>query len=102
KIHHPLHFTPVFFHAHHLLAWPQAHIHFAVDAARMCGRRLQIFLETAKLEQIEELAGEVLRLRPYTKRSVVLCLRAKPRSDVNAREGVAEGHPDIRGHAQTK
>ena len=45
----------IFGRADRLLAWPQAHVHLAVNAARMIGCGNEVLLAPADLEQIKEL-----------------------------------------------
>src|SRR5215472_12551163 len=68
---HSLHFAQVLLASDDLLARPQAHVHFAVDAAGMLRARLQVFLAAADLEQIQALVLEQLGAGARAKRTVV-------------------------------
>ncbi len=50
----------VFLDRHDGLAGAEAAVHFAIDAAGVGGRRLEIFFAAADLEEIEQLGVEVL------------------------------------------
>ncbi len=98
---HSLHFVPVLGRAHHLLARPQAQVHFAIDAAGVLRGRRQVFLAAAHLEQIQELRFEPLRRYARAERSEVQSRRArKVRRDQAARILVLQHDFHVRRHAQ--
>ncbi len=87
--------------AHHLLARAQAHAHFAIDAAGVLGRRQQIFLAAAHLEEVEKLPFEPLGRGARTERAEIERGRARKLGrNLAAREVVVEHDLHVRRHAQ--
>src|SRR5260370_2191916 len=76
KFAHSIHFAPVFLNTDDLLARPQAHIHFPVNAARMLRTRLEIFLAAAALEKIQELIFEYVSRAAPAEKPLLLRLSA--------------------------
>src|SRR5262249_17750610 len=67
---HPRRFTAIFIDGYSLLARPKTAVHLAVNAAGMIGRRRQILLAAADLEQVEHGSIKAFRCSPARKRSV--------------------------------
>src|ERR1035441_7574196 len=101
EVRHAGYFVAVLLGAYHLLARPETHAHFAVDATGVFRRGLQVFLAAAHLEEVEELRFEALGGRTRPERPEV-----QPRGlrqvggDVAARELVSEHDLHVGRHAE--
>src|SRR5260370_25233677 len=93
---HSIHLAPVFLNTDDLLARPQAHIHFPVNAARMLRTRLEVFLAAPNLEKIQELIFEKLSRAARAERPIVKRRPApKTRSDFGPTTIVPQNQLDL-------
>ena len=92
----PRSLSPVLFRRHHLLAGPQALVHFAIDAAGMIGRRRQVFLAATELEQVQHFVLESFCC-PAPGKGSVIQPSTEPRREHRPREGIVHRQPQKHG-----
>ncbi|PWU02228.1 MAG: hypothetical protein C5B51_21285 [Terriglobia bacterium] len=96
-----LHLMRVFGESHHLLARPQTHAHFTVDASRMIGCRKQVFLTAAHLKQVQKLAFEPFRGCARAEGAEVNGVGASQMgSDLRTRKFIRKKYLEVWRHAQ--